>query len=106
MDVEIHCNVTDLVMGKKFNEVHKWLDELYQFYENTEPYRHWIERHNIKAVSEKYDEGSHEHSAALLHIICDWISRFSVVNCPSTQEDVINKLRKYGVNVNALNKDK
>ena len=88
-----------MVMGEPYEEVHLWLDANYNEFEKSEPYRHWIERHNLEAISQKYSDPQ-EYSAAIFHIICDWLYHFRVVNFPTTSVDVENNLIQIGVITN------
>lgn len=54
MDRENHLRVDKFAWDQEYNDVHQWLDETYIQHANKNPYRHWLARHHIKAIAEKY----------------------------------------------------
>ena len=59
MKREDHIKITKMFFsGNGYNNVHDWIDELYKPYLD---FAHWIERHNLEALKEKYKEGTEEY---------------------------------------------
>ena len=98
MRLDDHLAISEIVFGRKCEEVHKWLDETFPKYlELGSPFLHWKERHHIKAIKDKYKEDSLEYGVALLHVITDWMSHLRVFRVPLNEEEVVTELRRFGV---------
>lgn len=94
-----HEAITKILLGDGYTEVHKWIDALAgPFFDNGCPYMHWVKRHNLKALRDKYgDQTSPEFMAGLLHIQCDLLSHFRTFTpTPKTESDVKKILKNKG----------
>lgn len=92
MNRKEHLNIDILVFGKEFNNVHSWLDGEYWKYTKN-PYLHWLNRHHIKAIYEKYGHFTPEYNSAYLHILFDFLSHFQLAYVPIDEEDVKSMLK-------------
>jgi len=97
MKREEHLKVDKFAWNKEYNDVHAWLDETFPKYAGRNPYRHWLERHFLDAVKEKYGEFTLEYNVAYLHILFDYLSHFQVAYAPQTKKDVEDMLKSQGV---------
>jgi hypothetical protein len=97
MERKEHLRVDEFFYNKTYNEVHQWLDATYVNYMKTNPYLHWIERHHIKAIEEKYGIGSIEYNVAYLHILADFLSHLQIATVPKDEEDVKSYLKSWGL---------
>ena len=85
-----HIMVDEIVFKTHdFEYVHEWLDATFGEWVDTEhsPYRHWIKRHNVTALEEKF-EAEIERNVGYLHILCDWLSHFGMYYLPEDEEKV------------------
>lgn len=73
MKFEKHCERTKEILGKRYEEVHRWLDE----FSYSRGYRHRKVRHHLEGVLEVKERfGNEAMLAALIHISDDnegWI---------------------------------
>jgi hypothetical protein len=92
-----HLKVDKFFYNKEYNEVHKWLDETYPQYARTNPYMHWLERHHLQAIEEKYGLGSIEYNVAYLHILADFLSHMQIAVVPKNKEEVGSYLKSWGL---------
>ncbi len=92
-----HLKVDKFVWNKEYNEVHKWLDELYPRYLGRNPYKHWLERHFLDAVTEQYGEFTINYNVAYMHILFDYMSHFQMAFVPKTKEEAETMLKSLGV---------
>jgi len=88
MNRKEHLKVDIFFYSKKYNEVHKWIDGCFWKYMNTNPYKHWLERHHLEAIREKYEFGTTKYNIAYLHVLVDWLSHFGYAIVPETREEV------------------
>jgi len=84
------------VFGTAYPHVHKWIDGTY---DGANTYTHWINRHHLKAIKEKFHtrDEYREREAAKLHVLVDWLFRYNVIKVPRTGSEVILLLREHGV---------
>lgn len=97
MNRQEHLKVDRFTFGKEYNQVHSWLDETYNNYARTNPYKHWLERHNYSAIKLKYGEFTLEFNAAYLHILFDYLSHFGIAFVPKDEEETRSMLKSQGV---------
>lgn len=88
-----HLKVDKFCFNKESNDVHQWLDETYKYYMNTNPYKHWLERHHIEAISKKYGNYTPEYNVAYFHILFDYISHFNVAFVPQDRKEAESMLK-------------
>ena len=96
MNHEDHAMVDFIIFRRTFIEVHRWLDATYLETEKlgVSPFRHWITRHNVETLKNKYGDQTREFYAGCVHIICDWLSRLNVLALPKDEAEVIAKLKE------------
>lgn len=87
MNRKQHLSVDKFVWNDEHNEVHQWLDETFPRYAGREPYRHWLERHHLKAIKEKYGEFTKEYNVAYLHILFDFLSHHQMAFVPKDEKE-------------------
>lgn len=75
MDLEAHCRRSLLIFGKRYDEIHRWLDEFAAKYPPSERYKHRKHRHHKEGIEEaktKFkDLGDIASLIAEDHIRCD-----------------------------------
>jgi hypothetical protein len=96
MKREDHLKVDMLFYNQKYNEVHQWLDETYPLHMKSNPYRHWLERHNTKALDEKYGLGTVKYNVGYLHVLSDFLSHLGVACVPKNSEECESWLKSWG----------
>lgn len=96
MNHKEHVTVDYIIFRQTFAEVHTWLDETDPEKKKSgiSPYRHWIKRHNVEALKDKYGDQTIEFNAGCMHILCDWLSHFYVWVLPKNETEVIVKLKE------------
>lgn len=96
MNFEDHCKVTELVLGNRHEDVHRWLDFYWTRYKAT---KHWTHRHHLQAIKAQF--GNHpdpsKYLVAYLHILCDWMSHAGHAFVPRTPEEIEPELAKCNV---------
>jgi hypothetical protein len=97
MNRQEHLKLDNFIWNEKYNEVHQWLDECYPKYMNRNPYRHWLERHFLDAIKEKYGEYTIEYNVAYMHILMDYLSHFQIAFTPKTKEEAESMLKSLQV---------
>ena len=95
MIFERHVEVTKIVFGEGYPEVHKWIDACFPKYMHDGECAHygsvnyhWIERHHIEALAEEYGENSVRFLVGCLHIVTDWINHWGIAKLPRNQSEV------------------
>ena len=96
MEHKEHLGVDKFVWDKEYNDVHQWLDETFPRYANRDPYRHWLERHNLKAISEEYGNYTPEYNVAYMHVLFDFLSHFQVAFVPDDEKECESMLKSLG----------
>ena len=86
-----HCKVTEIVLGKSYQEVHTWIDDLYPKYRG---FMHWTERHHREALRKKYGDNTPEYAAGMLHILCDWLSHLGIFVVPNDKKQVLKLFKE------------
>jgi hypothetical protein len=97
MDRKNHEKVDLFFWDKKYSEVHQWLDATFPKYAGRNPYRHWLERHHIKAIKEKFGEFYLEYNVAYLHILADYLSHHQIAFVPVDEKEAEAMLKSLGV---------
>ena len=99
MNHKEHQALDVILLGKRFPDVHRWLDACFKDYaeggkhaEFGTPFYHWIERHHLEALNTKYSSDKKRYDAAVLHILSDWISHLNTVQLPRNRQEVIELL--------------
>ena len=97
MNHKSHEKIDRLLFGKAYPEVHKWLDATFGDTRKLDvsEYRHWITRHNLKALEDKYGDGIREFRVGCMHVVCDWLYHHDVWLLPDNEVEVIEKLKEY-----------
>ena len=88
-----HLSVDHFCWNKEYPEVHQWLDETYSKYASSNPYRHWLEHHHMKAISDKYGDYTPEYNAAYMHILFDFLSHHQIAFVPINEKDLESMLK-------------
>jgi len=96
MKREEHLRVDSFIWNEEFSEVHQWIDECYPKYAGRTPYKHWLERHYLDAIKEKYGEFTLEYNVAYTHILFDYLSHFEMAYVPKTKEEAEAMLKSLG----------
>ncbi len=52
MHFEFHCEEAEKVFGKRYEEIHKWLDEFAKMYPHDKMYKHRKFRHHKEGIEE------------------------------------------------------
>lgn len=94
MNLDDHCKITEIIFGKPHRYVHNWLDAFYSVHKSN---KHWVHRHHIKAIKEKYGEGTTEYLVAYVHILCDWLVQYAHPFVPKTLEEIEPEMAKCNV---------
>lgn len=89
---EIHEYIDELVFGRKYPHVHKWIDGTF---DGTNGRTHWITRHHIKAINEHFDSLI-DREVARLHVIVDWLFYYKIFLLPKDEAEVRKYLRLFG----------
>lgn len=95
MRTEEHLKVDRFILGKEYEEVHEWLDGAFWKYRKT-PHEHWVERHHIKAITEKYGIHTERYNAAYTHILLDYLTHFGIAYVPVSSKKVETMLKSLG----------
>ena len=74
---------------KGYDEVHQWIDATYKPHLG---FAHWINRHHIEAITEKYGEDTIEYDVAYLHIFSDFLSHLGLFKVPKTKQECEEQL--------------
>lgn len=99
MDFKGHCEITRMVFGSDFSDVHRWLDGTFAQFPDDSPYNHWLPHHHLKAIKDRFTSNSDEFRAACLHVVCDWLWHWDEWHLPEDREEVGILLRECGVRV-------
>ena len=91
MRLKDHVAITNIIWRDGYDEVHKWIDEMYPKYNGFE---HWKERHHLEALKEKYGEGTVGYWVGAFHIICDWFSHCRLFLLPENEMEVVGLLEE------------
>jgi len=94
MQIKKHIQITEIFFDYGYEEVHKWIDELFFKYYGFE---HWKHRHHQEAIIKKYGLDSIEYRVACLHILCDWFDHLGVFILPNNEREVIKELDDRGL---------
>ncbi len=99
MNHKDHVVIDYTVLRHTFFEVHRWLDATYSETEKSgvSQYRHWITRHNVDALKNRYGDQNPEFHAGCLHILCDWLYHLDIWYLPIDEAEVVAKLKEKGV---------
>lgn len=91
--------ITELIFGEDYAEVHAWLDATFPkwFKSNQSPFNHWVERHHMMAILEKYLNEPDKRAVAFLHVICDIASRWHEYYFPTNADEVRAFLKNKGI---------
>jgi hypothetical protein len=89
-----HVVITYMFFKKGYDEVHAWIDNTYR---PNLGYLHWLNRHHIQAIKEKYGEDTVEYKVAFLHIMCDFLSHLGLFIVPKNREDCLNIFKDLGI---------
>ena len=92
----IHGNIDGLLGGRIYQAVHGWIDGTF---DGTNGRIHWINRHHLKAINEKYPIGSIENTIARMHVVMDWMWYYYVICLPKNRQEVIIRLKEHGWSV-------
>ena len=87
-----HMLIDELVFGRPFPEVHRWLDATVQ---KSGRKRHWINRHHKKAIYDKFSDEKQTKSA-MLHVVIDWMAWKGKYFLPKNSKDVRERLKENG----------
>jgi len=93
---KIHEELTVHVFGRRFEDVHKWIDGAF---DGTNGRTHWIHRHHEEAINNKYSNCGIRRKIARIHVLVDWMWYYHIIFFPKNQQEVIDKLREHGVYV-------
>ena len=85
-----------IVFGKRFPNVHKWVDGCFN---GVNGRTHWINRHHEEAINKHFCSCGGEilRRVAKLHVIIDWIFYYKVIHLPKNSDEVKRMLREHGV---------
>ena len=72
------------------------VEKTFPQYVGREPYRHWLNYHNLEAVKEKYGEFTVEYNAAYVHILMDYLKHFDMAFVPKDAQEAEEMLIKLG----------
>jgi hypothetical protein len=83
-----------LLLGKKFPEVHKWLDATFNDSQKRakygrfgQVYYHWVDGHHEETLRTKFGD-TPEFQAGRLHMIADWLSHWNIAEFPKNGAEV------------------
>lgn len=96
-----HCQIDEVVFGRPYDDVHKWLDSDagHWFKSKYSIFNHWILNHHVDAIDVQCGVGTIESKVAKLHVVCDWLSHFGEWHLPIHGEAVAQILRSEGVKI-------
>ena len=83
-----HLTVDKFFFGEEITYSHEWLDATFGEYVNTNPYKHWLNRHYEEAVIEEFGKGTKLYNSAMMHILCDMLSHFGIFFVPRTRQEL------------------
>lgn len=89
-----HLMADKVILGKKFNEVHAWIDSKFPEYRGFE---HWKHYHHLEAIKNKYTLGTEEYTSAVLHVVIDFVSHLQEVFMPKNEQELIAYFEKGGI---------
>ncbi len=94
---EQHLDTDKYFWAEEYPEVHKWIDSEFPKHVGRRPYRHWLKNHHIEAITKKWGIGTPQYNSAYVHILCDFLSHFSVAYVPDNEKTLNNMLNELGV---------
>lgn len=87
---EIDCKLT----GTLYQNVHAWMDGTF---DGTNGRTHWVNRHHLQAINERYPKESIENLIARLHVMVDWLFYYRIICLPKDKWEVIKRLGEVGI---------